>query len=56
MSVPIEHPPHLPKKRTIIKDRVGCVRTSTYDLPPSGYTYGMKMAEGAEGCGDSKLF
>jgi len=45
---------HLPKKRTIIKDRVGCVKTSTYDLPKDGFSYGRKSVEGVEGAGDSK--
>ena len=50
-----EHPSHLQKKRTIIKDRVGCVRTSCYDLPTSNHIYGMKNPEGLEGAGDSTL-
>lgn len=50
----VEHVIHLPKKRTIIKDRVGCVRTSTYDLPGGDdYTYGHKNERGVEGAGDS---
>eukprot|EP01036_Dinobryon_divergens_P025773 gene25773-34354_t len=43
---------HLPKKRTIVKDRVGCVRTSTYDLPQEGFVFGMKSPDGNEGAGD----
>ena len=55
MSGPVEHPIHLPKKCTIVKDRVGCVKTSTYSLPPTNHTYGMKMPDNTEGCGHSKL-
>ena len=53
MSV-AEHPSHVVKKRTMIKDRVGCCRTSTYALPTEGHTYGMKMPEQLEGAGNSK--
>lgn len=35
-----EHSLHIPKRSTLIKDRVGCVRSSVYDLPPTNYTYG----------------
>lgn len=46
-------PSYLTKKRTIIKDRVGCVKTSVYDLPQESFTYGSKAyEEGAEGAGD----
>lgn len=51
----LEHAIHLPKKRTIIKDRVGCVKTSTYDLPKDGFSYGRKSIEGVEGAGESKF-
>lgn len=47
-----EHPPHLAKKRTIIKDRVGCVRNTTYNLPPEGHCYGTKSGTNEEGAGD----
>jgi len=43
---------HIVKKRTIIKDRVGCVRTSTYNLPPANHTYGMKTVDAPEGAGE----
>ncbi|RYY88813.1 DUF4483 domain-containing protein [archaeon] len=44
-----------PKKRTIIKDRVGCVRTSTYSLPGDTHTYGKKTEMSAEGSAECKL-
>lgn len=48
-----EIPSYLTKKRTIIKDRVGCVRSSIYDLPPETFTYGAKATNpDAEGAGD----
>lgn len=50
-----DHPSHLQKKRTMIKDRVGCVRSSPYSLPPEGHTYGIKMPENPEKAGDSKF-
>lgn len=53
-GMPQDHVIHLPKKRTIIKDRVGCVKTSTYDLPRDGFSFGRKSIEGVEGAGDSK--
>ena len=31
------------KKRTLIKERVGCSRATTYDLPPVTHTYGKKL-------------
>lgn len=46
-----EHPAHLPKKRTMVKDRVGCVRTSTYNLPPEGHVYGHANTFSDEGAG-----
>lgn len=52
----LEHPSHVVKKRTIIKDRVGCVRTSTYHLPPDDYTYGMKTEQGVEGVAERKKY
>lgn len=46
-------PVNLPKKRTLMKDRVGCVRTSTYSLPNNpNYTYGYSLPKDAEGSGD----
>jgi hypothetical protein len=50
-----EHPSHVIKKKTIIKDRVGCVRSSIYNLPSAGHTYGMKSTVSPEGVGDSKF-
>lgn len=36
----------VPKKRTMMKARVGCVRTTTYNLPDASHTYGaMKKAD-----------
>jgi hypothetical protein len=49
-----EHPSHIAKKRTIIKDRLGCVRTSTYTLPGDDFTYGAPTLEASENCADSK--
>lgn len=40
------------KRRTMVKDRVGCVRTSTRNLPRGHFAYGMKYAPDAEGAGD----
>jgi hypothetical protein len=48
----LEHPAHLQKKRTMIKDRVGCVRTSTYSLPNSNHVYGLERSKDSEGAGD----
>lgn len=46
---------HVPqKKRTIVKDRVGCVRTSVYSLPTENHTYGRPTEYAAEGSGDCK--
>ncbi len=50
-----DHPTHIQKKRTMMKDRVGCVRASTYSLPPEGHSYGMKTEQADEGVGTSKL-
>jgi hypothetical protein len=47
-----EHVMALPKKRTILKDRVGCVRTSTFDLPGDNFSYGRKNERNCEGAGD----
>ncbi len=35
-----ESPSHLAKRSTLVKVRVGCVKMSTYDLPPVDHTYG----------------
>ena len=43
------------KRRTMVKDRVGCVRTSTRNLPRGHFTYGMKNAPDAEGAGDGTV-
>lgn len=40
----------LPKKATMVKPRVGCVRTSVYNLPTNPqHVYGMKSVSGEEG-------
>ena len=46
-------PVNLPKKRTLIKDRIGIPRTSTYALPidPS-HSYGLKRPDQPEGTGE----
>ena len=49
-----DHPTHIQKKRTMMKDRVGCVRASTYSLPAEGHSYGMKTEQADEGVGTSK--
>jgi hypothetical protein len=43
----------VPKKCTIMKARVGCVKTSAYHLPPPDHTFGYTPASDAEGAGDS---
>lgn len=50
-----DHPTHVVKKRTIIKDRIGCTRTSTYDLPADDFTYGKKSEDTGETVEDSKF-
>jgi len=45
-------PSYITKKRTIIKPRVGCVRTTTYDLPNDAFTYGKANEVMDEGAGD----
>ena len=42
----------VPKKSTIVKSRVGCVKTTTYNLPNADHTYGYSPAPDAEGAGD----
>lgn len=39
------------RKRTMIKSRVGCVKTSTYNLPASSHVYGYKQPSDPEGAG-----
>jgi hypothetical protein len=43
------------KKRTMVKDRVGMVRASCYDLPSDGFVYGKKNEKDAEGAGEGDL-
>ena len=46
-------PVNLPKKRTLIKDRVGCARTSTYNLPSDPkFVFGMKARGESETTGE----
>mmetsp|Transcript_12830 Transcript_12830/g.12910 ORF Transcript_12830/g.12910 Transcript_12830/m.12910 type:complete len:91 (-) Transcript_12830:394-666(-) len=40
------------KKRTMIKDRVGCVRTSSYNLPPGDHVYGKQSNPDPENAGE----
>ncbi len=40
------------KKATIIKPRVGCVKTSVYDLPANEHTYGFSKVKDPEGAGE----
>jgi len=42
----------VPKKSTIVKSRVGCVKTTTYNLPGADHTYGYSPAPDPEGAGD----
>jgi hypothetical protein len=49
-----EHPSHIVKKSTIMKTRIGCVKTSTYDLPAAGHVYGKKNEEGGVSVEESK--
>jgi len=52
MSVSGEGGPEsgLPKKATLIKARVGCVKTTVYDLPKNpNHVYGAKSVSGEEG-------
>lgn len=49
-----EHPSHIVKKCTIMKTRIGCVKTSTYDLPGSSHSYGRPNEVGGVTVNDSK--
>lgn len=51
-DIHLHHPPHVPKKRTMVKDRVGCPRTSTYDLPDGGFVYGKPRNDDPENAGE----
>jgi hypothetical protein len=42
------------KKRTMVKDRVGCVRSTTRSLPEQSHTYGMKSPPDPEGAGEGQ--
>mmetsp|Transcript_9476 Transcript_9476/g.8480 ORF Transcript_9476/g.8480 Transcript_9476/m.8480 type:complete len:221 (+) Transcript_9476:29-691(+) len=44
-------PLNLPKRRPMVKDRVGCVRSSTYNLPSQDHTYGLKLTQDEETAG-----
>jgi hypothetical protein len=48
-STAVDVPPHITKRRTMIKDRVGCVRSSAVTLPPATHVYGKKCEPDAEG-------
>lgn len=41
----------IPMKRTMVKDRVGCVKTSTFSLPQGDHVYGLKRPNDPEGAG-----
>ena len=42
----------VPKRSTIIKPRVGCVKTTTYHLPEANHVYGYRRPNDPEGAGD----
>ena len=42
----------IPKRCTLIKHRVGIVKSSVYDLPDKGYTYGKPRKQDPEGAGE----
>ena len=46
------HHPHLIKKRTLIKDRIGCVRSSPYSLKEPEFVYGRPNVTTGEGVGE----
>lgn len=48
-STAVDVPTHITKRRTMIKDRVGCVKSSTTVLPPADHVYGLKCKPDAEG-------
>lgn len=50
MELPGAPPAHL-KKRTMIKDLVGSVRTTSYELPEDSHIYGKPDVKDAEGSG-----
>lgn len=43
------------KRRPMVKDRVGCVRTTTRNLPEGGHVYGMKSPPDPEGAGEGLI-
>jgi hypothetical protein len=43
---------NISKRRTMIKDRVGCVRSTTRNLPEPSHTFGMKSPPDPEGAGE----
>jgi hypothetical protein len=42
----------VPKKRTLMKPRIGCVRQTTYNLPDANNVYGYTLQKDAEGAGE----
>lgn len=40
------------KRRTLIRERVGCSRATIYDLPPIDFAYGMKFKTDVENAGE----
>lgn len=49
---PLEGLNFLPKRRTLIKERTGCVRSSVYDLPEPDHVYGLKLPPDPESAGE----
>ena len=49
-EIPGAPPPHL-KKKTMIKDRVGCVRTTAYELPDEKHVFGKADLKDSEDAG-----
>mmetsp|Transcript_8174 Transcript_8174/g.12208 ORF Transcript_8174/g.12208 Transcript_8174/m.12208 type:complete len:215 (+) Transcript_8174:85-729(+) len=47
-----EHERKAPKRRTMVKDRVGCVKATTRNLPEGPFVYGMKSPPDPEGAGE----
>jgi hypothetical protein len=46
------HPAHIPKKRTMVKDRIGCPKTTTYDLPEGEFVFGKPRDPDPENAGE----
>ena len=46
------NPPKWLKKKTMIKDQVGAVRATSYQLPAGDHCYGKSVAKDQEGAGE----